>query len=247
MFEELTLKTAAEIMRESAPKADKDLPLSTVLEKIEKYKTDRAILTEDGKIRGILTYRDIIFRLGTVRTKQATPTSMHASSFMSEPVSTVTTNEPLIQALKVMDELGVSSVPVVEENIPQGIISRWELAELLRDSETFKRSSTSGKRPENLSKNSIARYSYETYSNLFKKVLKDCTGLNHELLKNKSTHQSRHLFVSCFAREPNFNMMMADAMLSHKESETLLERYGLTVQFSDKELYFNHYWALLRD
>ena len=133
MFEEITLKASGEIMGKSSPILDKDLSLSAVIESIEKKKTDRAILVESKKLRGIMTIRDVIFKLGTVRTKQATPSGMHASSFMSEPVSSVGPEEPIIQALRIMDELGVTSVPVVEDGVPLGIISRWELASVLRD------------------------------------------------------------------------------------------------------------------
>ncbi len=132
MLEEITLRKASEIMGDSAPILDKDLTLSAAIEKTEKYKTDRAILTEDKKIRGILTYREVIFKLGTVRTKQATPTGMHASSFMSEPVQYVRLDEPFMQALRKMEEHGFTSVPVVnEDEVPEGIISRWEIAEQL--------------------------------------------------------------------------------------------------------------------
>ncbi len=135
MLEELALRKASEIMSDSAPIMDKDYSLSAVLEKMDKHKTDRAILTEDKLVRGILTLRDVIFKLGTVRTKQATPSGMHASSFMNEPVMSVREDEPLLQALKHMDSLKATSVPVVDSSgRPAGIISRWELARLLVDS-----------------------------------------------------------------------------------------------------------------
>ncbi len=134
MLEELALRKASEIMSDSAPIMDKDYSLSAVLEKMDKYKTDRAILTEDKLVRGILTLRDVIFKLGTVRTRQATPSGMHASSFMNEPVMYVREDEPLLQALKHMDSLKATSVPVVDPSgRPVGIISRWELAHLLVD------------------------------------------------------------------------------------------------------------------
>ena len=133
MFEEITLKPVDEVASRDTPVADKDLSLSAVIELIEKHKTDRAVLTESKKIRGIMTLRDVIFKLGTVRTKQASPSGMHASSFMNEPVYTVGRGTPLVQALKLMDEHRVTSVPVVEGGAPEGVVSRWELAELLRD------------------------------------------------------------------------------------------------------------------
>ncbi len=135
MFEKITLKNAKDIAKASAPIIDKDYSLAEVLDEIDKFKTDRAVLTEEGRLAGLLTLRDVIFKLGTTRTKQAVPSGMHASSFMSTPVQYATSETPLLQVLRIMDENSITSVPVVaEDNKPIGIISRWELAELLSDS-----------------------------------------------------------------------------------------------------------------
>ncbi|MEB3764757.1 MAG: CBS domain-containing protein [Desulfurococcales archaeon] len=135
MFENIALKNVDEIKGNTAPVLDKDYSLAEVLDEIDKYKTDRAILTEKGKLRGILTLRDVIFKLGTTRTKQATPSGMHASSFMTEPVKYVDQESPLLQALRFMDEAEITSVPVTDkEGKPTGIVSRWELASLLSES-----------------------------------------------------------------------------------------------------------------
>jgi len=134
VFEGLTLRSLEEAMGKAVV-MDKDYSLSAVLEAIDKAKTDRAILTEKKKIRGVVTLRDVIFKLGTVRTKQTTPSAMHASSFMSEPVHTLGPQDTVLKAASLMVEHSFTSVPVVDsEKVPLGIFSRWEMASLLADS-----------------------------------------------------------------------------------------------------------------
>ncbi len=119
-----------------------------------------------------------------------------------------------------------------------------EIVELLNDPETLTRRTTRGK--NGTQTNTIAYYSYETYSNLYKQFLANCAKVPTKILKGKSTHQSRHLFASTMSKEVNFTAIIADAMLSHKESETIAERYGEHITYEDKERYFQHYWQLLK-
>lgn len=120
-----------------------------------------------------------------------------------------------------------------------------EVVTLLKDPDSFVRDCQFGKhkKPDG----TIAVYNYQTYANLFKELLIKCTGTNQDLLKGKATHQSRHLYVATMAKEQGFDLQIADAMLSHKQSEIILERYGIHLQYQDYSEYFNHYWSLLRD
>ncbi len=120
-----------------------------------------------------------------------------------------------------------------------------EVVTLLKDPDSFVRDCQFGKhkKPDG----TIAVYHYQTYADLFKVLLVKCTGTNKDLLKGKTTHQSRHLYVATMAKEPGFDLQTADAMLSHKQSESILERYGVHLQYQDYEKYFNHYWSLLRE
>ena len=134
MFEEITLRKLEEVMAEKFPVLDKDYSLSALIEEVDKHKTDRAVLTEDGKIRGIVTLRDLIFKLGTVRTKNVSPSAMHASSFMSEPVIHLGKDETLLHAVKEMVNRSFTSIPVTDDEEPVGLVSRWELAQLISQS-----------------------------------------------------------------------------------------------------------------
>ena len=132
-LEDLGLRRAAEVMA-SYPHLDKDYSLSEVLKQMDKAKTDRVMLTEDGSLRGIVTLRDILFKLGTVRTKQVSPSAMHASSFMSEPVASVGEEDTLLRAVSEMDKGGFTSVPVTRDGEPVGMITRYELAKMIAES-----------------------------------------------------------------------------------------------------------------
>jgi CBS domain-containing protein len=130
--DEVLLRQVREVMDPEPPAVDKDVSLSHAVEAAEKAKTDRVVLLEGGEVRGILTLRNVIFKLATVRTKSATPTAMHASSFASEPVVSVAPGDPLARSLRAMSEGGFTSTPVVEGGL-EGLISRWEIAGLLAD------------------------------------------------------------------------------------------------------------------
>ncbi len=135
VFEDLALRSVSRIHTQDFPYIDKDYSLAEALHLMDKKKTDRVVLSESGVARGILTLRDVIFKLGTIRTKQAAPSALHASSFMSEPLRVVKESDTLLKAATIMVEGGFTSVPVVgDEGVARGIISRWELAKVLRES-----------------------------------------------------------------------------------------------------------------
>lgn len=134
-LEELSLLKASEVMGSDVPVVDKDVSLQHVLELMERAGVDRAVLVEEGRIRGVLTLRDVIFKLGTVRTKQTVPSALHASSFASEPVVTAKPEEPLSRIARLMREGGFTSIPIVDpDGRPLGVVARWQLAKILSES-----------------------------------------------------------------------------------------------------------------
>jgi CBS domain-containing protein len=124
---------AGEVAGRAVPALDKDFSLAEALERIERAKTDRAVLTADGRPQGMMTLRDVIFKLATARTKQAYIGGLHASNFMSEPLVSVGPSTTLREALEKMDMGGFTSVPVVTEDSLEGVITRVELAKLVAE------------------------------------------------------------------------------------------------------------------
>ena len=92
----------------------------------------------------------------------------------------------------------------------------------------------------------IAQKQYNTYKYWFKPMLVKCSSSTDEIFKGKSIHQTRHFFPLIMGRENGFDKIEADAMLSHSDSETVLETYGVHIQQVDIERYFTHYWKLLK-
>ncbi len=126
-------KPSGDVAGSRVPSLDKDYSLAEALRVMERAGVDRAVLTEDGSPRGIMTLRDVIFKLGTVRTKRAYIGGLHASSFMSEPLVTVAPGDPLRSALEAMEKGGFTSVPVVEGGSLVGVVTRSELAGLVAE------------------------------------------------------------------------------------------------------------------
>lgn len=124
---------ASEAGSPSVPSLDKDYSLAEILKSIEKAKTDRAFLTEDGKARGVLTFRDVLDKIATARTKQASIGGLHGSSFMNEPVKHVSPKDKLETALRLMVDGLFTSVPVVDDGVIEAAITRYELASIIRD------------------------------------------------------------------------------------------------------------------
>jgi len=101
-IKELLKARAADVAGGRVPSLDKDYSLMEALRAAEKASVDRVVLTEEGRARGIMTFRDVIFKLATVRTKRAYIGGLHASNFMSEPLVSVEPEASLREALERM-------------------------------------------------------------------------------------------------------------------------------------------------
>jgi CBS domain-containing protein len=85
-----------------------------------------AVLVEDGgKLAGIVTDRDIVVR--AVADGRA-PSSVAASEVCTGSVHTVTPDQPLEEAIRLMRDQDVRRAPVVQDGRPVGILSLGDLA-----------------------------------------------------------------------------------------------------------------------
>jgi CBS domain-containing protein len=78
------------------------------------------VVIEDGHLVGILTERDIVFR---VVAKGLDAHALHLSEVMTKAPQTVAPNEPFGYALLVMQENGFRHLPVIQDGKPIGIVS----------------------------------------------------------------------------------------------------------------------------
>jgi len=120
-------------MQTDYPAVDKDETLEHAVRVMRKYDSDRVLAFEDEKLVGIMTKKDIMIKLATLRTWNVAIGRMHVSSFMTSDPKTVEPDvDAAVVAQRMIDE-NVGSLPVVEDGKVIGLVTRWEVANLVEE------------------------------------------------------------------------------------------------------------------
>lgn len=110
---------------------DKDQLLSDALDKMEKNEIAHIIVTDDDKLVGIISIRDIADRLGSTKTERISPKGLHVSSAMSMNVITIEPDRDVEDAANLMLKEKVGSLAVTtktkETEEIVGIITKMDL------------------------------------------------------------------------------------------------------------------------
>ncbi len=123
-----------DVMKRDFPVINKNDTLEYAFKLMRKYGTDRIIALDDGRVVGIVTKKDIMLRLGTLRTRLLSPARLYVSGVMTMDPIVFGPSVPVIKIAKTMIDLDISSIPIVDENMkPIGIVTKWEIAGLLVD------------------------------------------------------------------------------------------------------------------
>jgi len=118
---------------------DKDERLSRALEQLDKKGVDRLIVSQDGKVIGIITYADIADRLGVSKVVALSIKRLHVSSAMTDTVITVGPNDDVTDVAQLMVDRGMSGCPVVDaEGTLVGVITKAEISRLVEKFENIK-------------------------------------------------------------------------------------------------------------
>jgi len=102
-----------------------------------KRRIGAVIVTDNGKLAGIFTERDGLFR---VLADGLDPETTQLAQVMTTNVTTISSDRPLLSALHIMQENSFRHLPVVESGAPRGMLSirdalDYELVHFLRDIE----------------------------------------------------------------------------------------------------------------
>ncbi len=124
------------IMARDYPSVDKDETLLHAVRVMEKKGMDRVLVFEDKRLVGIMTKKDIMSKLATLRTRGTSPGRLHVSSFMSINLETIGPDVEVYEAARLMVARGISSLPVVEGDEVVGLVTKWQLLDLVEDDET---------------------------------------------------------------------------------------------------------------
>ncbi|GAA2845980.1 CBS domain-containing protein [Streptosporangium fragile] len=122
-------KTVADVMTANPATLDVDQPVSAAARLMKSEDAGAVIVTEDGRMRGIVTDRDIAIRVVAEDKGPDTP----VREAYSGDVETVGPDTSIEQVVQLMRSRAIRRVPVVENNRPVGIVSIGDLA-IERDS-----------------------------------------------------------------------------------------------------------------
>lgn len=97
---------------------------------MDKYNLSMLLCVNNEKLVGMITERDIADRLGSIRSKTLSPSSIHISGVMTYNPKVISSETSVEEAAELMDRHKVSGLPVVDGNDLVGFISQNELIDL---------------------------------------------------------------------------------------------------------------------
>ncbi len=121
-----------EIMQKNIRKVsiDKDQLLIDAIEMMKKENFSTLLCTNEDKLAGILTERELADRLGSSKSKSIKTSSLHVSTSMYYKPKVVSPDMDLSDAAEMMLREGVSGLPVVDNGKPVGLITYNEMTQV---------------------------------------------------------------------------------------------------------------------
>lgn len=132
-MEKRSLKPAIDFAERDFPFTDKDDTLSHAFKLMEKYRSDRVLVTDDKIFVGIMTKRDILGKLMVERTRRVSASTLHVSSFMVHPLYMGTNDITLAEAANLMTSKGIGSLPLGREDEIVALLHKIDFAKAFID------------------------------------------------------------------------------------------------------------------
>ncbi len=122
------MQRVGELVNRSPVVIDKNASLSDVLDAFEKHGISHAVIKRGDEVWGILSEKDLLFKLGSARTWNVDLEHLRASSFANQPVIGVGEEASLAEAVKRMldNEIGLLQVGA-------GIVTKQDLVAAIGD------------------------------------------------------------------------------------------------------------------
>ena len=100
---------------------ESDQTVSDSVKKMEEYETDSLLVRDSGEIKGIITYRDVLF---DVVSKGKDPTKVKIKEIMHSPLLSIQKNTKIKDAIAIMTKNNVRRLVVFDDRVPIGVISQ---------------------------------------------------------------------------------------------------------------------------
>jgi CBS domain-containing protein len=108
------------IAARKAPTTSSHTTIADAARLMKEHSVGAILIVDEGKVVGIFTERDVVFR---VVAADKDPKTTRVSTAMTKKPRTIAPDRPLGHALHIMYEGGFRHVPVVEKGKPVGMIS----------------------------------------------------------------------------------------------------------------------------
>ncbi|MFH1125836.1 MAG: CBS domain-containing protein [Candidatus Altiarchaeota archaeon] len=125
---------AREIMKKKFLTVDKDPSVEDAMRIMKKHNVSRLLVTEKGKVIGIITESDIAERLASGKERKIKIDHIHVSAAMKKYVRVVYPEEDVREVARQMIEYGISSLAVEEKEEIIGLITKTDLIRVLVNS-----------------------------------------------------------------------------------------------------------------
>lgn len=110
---------------------DKDRLCNEALDLMDKHKTSILLCIDNkNQLKGIITERDLLDRLGSKKSGKFKTSSIRISSVMVYDPEVVDSETSIYDAAKIMNENKYTGLPIVNDDAPVGFISQNELLEI---------------------------------------------------------------------------------------------------------------------
>jgi CBS domain-containing protein len=125
------MATVADVMSRKLLTVDPTTNLSEAAEKMTERGVGAALVLSGDSVSGILTERDVLRAVATGPVE-----GTHVAAWMTRDPETVDVSETLGQAAAVMIHGGFRHLPVLDGNVPVGIVSIRDLMRVVVDDES---------------------------------------------------------------------------------------------------------------
>lgn len=129
---------ADQIMAKPVKTIDKDQPVSTALEMMDKNAISALPVTEADRLIGLITELDIVDRLGSGRAGTIAPGNIHVSSVMEWAPTTVPPTTDVVEAARLLVQRRERAVVVTEGDAIVGILTNTHFVKLCRTIDNLK-------------------------------------------------------------------------------------------------------------
>lgn len=118
---------AKDLMTKDVQTIDKDERLETVLDNMRKHRVSKLVVTEKGRVVGVVTDGDIADELGALKNRGVPASQLHASSAMRRKFATATPEADVATLVDLLVEQDAGIVPVMHDDVCVGVVTASDL------------------------------------------------------------------------------------------------------------------------